>query len=92
MPDITSDDVHRLAELARLTVDSARVETLAAELSDITEYVQVLQSVTCTVTPSPHAMSSVRKDEVNPSLDREELLNAAPHSDADGFIVPRVVG
>ena len=92
MPDITPDDVHRLAELARLTVDSVRVETLAAELSDITEYVQVLQSVACTLAPPPRTMSSVRKDEVKPSLDREELLNAAPRSNAEGFVVPRVVG
>ena len=42
---VGADDVRRIAALARLGVEDARVETLAAELNRILEHMDVLRGV-----------------------------------------------
>lgn len=92
---ISSDEVRRVARLARLALADADAEKMREQLDSILGYVAQLDALDVSaVEPTLHAVpmaSPLRADEVQPSLSRTEVLAAAPASDAGGFSVPRVM-
>ena len=93
-PKITRDEVHRIAELARLAPSAAQEEALAADLSRILDYVAKLNEVDTSgviATPSTVHAAALRADELVPSLSRDDALAAAPAAHDGGFSVPRVL-
>ncbi|MBM3672076.1 MAG: Asp-tRNA(Asn)/Glu-tRNA(Gln) amidotransferase subunit GatC [Actinobacteria bacterium] len=94
-PRITRDDVEHVARLARLSLTDDEAERMVGELSGILEHVEDLAAIDLDgVPPTAHPLPLVnvlRADEVGPTLDREEVLAAAPDA-ADGrFRVPRIL-
>lgn len=88
-------DVHRVAELARLTCSETEEARFAKELDAVLEYVAVLDQVdTEGVEPTSHPIpltTPFRDDEANVSLTRDAALANAPATDGESFVVPRVV-
>jgi aspartyl-tRNA(Asn)/glutamyl-tRNA(Gln) amidotransferase subunit C len=87
--------VRRVAHLARIRVDEARVPALARELSGILALVEQLQEVDVAgvepmtaVTPMTLKM---RADEVTEGGDRDALLANAPLTREGFYAVPKVV-
>jgi len=85
---LSIDEVRKVALLARLRLDEAELEQMRQQLSDILEYMQVLQQVDVTDVPVTAQVTDVvnvvRPDEVRPSLPVDEVLRNAPDSE-DGF-------
>ena len=96
MSRITADDVRKVAQLARLQLPEEKISTYTAQLERILDYVAQLESVdTEGVPPTTRAVEVVnvtRPDQVNPSPDRDQLLNLAPQRQGDFFRVPRILG
>lgn len=96
MSRITADDVRKVAQLARLQLPEEKISTYTAQLERILDYVAQLESVdTEGVPPTTRAVEVVnvtRADQVNPNVEREELLNLAPQRQGDFFRVPRILG
>ena len=92
---ITLDEVRKVARLARLSLEDEEARGLQSDLDAILEYVALLNELdTEQVEPTANALidrSQLRADEVVPSLDREEVLRAAPASRDGGFAVPKVL-
>lgn len=92
---LTSQDVRKVASLARLKVSDAEVESLLGDLTAILEYVDVLNEVDTTgVTPMVHAVELhdvLRADVVVGSLPRPEALRNAPRTDGEHFLVPTII-
>lgn len=92
---ISSDDVLKVAKLAKLEVPAGEVAKLASQLSSIVELVQQLNAVpTDGVEPLAHSMdihSVLRADSVKPGLAREAALSNAPQHDDECFRVPPVM-
>jgi aspartyl-tRNA(Asn)/glutamyl-tRNA(Gln) amidotransferase subunit C len=92
---ISIDEVLRVARLARLAPSAEEAGALAHDLDAILRYVALLEEVdTHAVEPTAHAVtieSSLRPDEVVPSLDRELALSQAPAAREGGFAVPKVL-
>lgn len=97
MSTFTRDDVQRLATLARLELSAEETEMFTRQLGDVLEFVRQIQSVDTSAavldSRAGDANGVFRDDLVLPSLNRAEVLAAAP--DADGaaglFKVPRVL-
>ena len=92
---ITRADVEHVAQLARLALDDDEKEQLTAELGAILEYAEDiaaldLDGVEPTAPPLP-LTTVLRDDEVKPSLDRAEVLDAAPATEDNRFRVPRIL-
>jgi aspartyl-tRNA(Asn)/glutamyl-tRNA(Gln) amidotransferase subunit C len=92
---ISRDDVLRVAALARLDLDEDSVESLAADLGQIVDYVRKLEELD-TVDVPPTAQVAVlsaplRPDENRPGTPTEVALREAPRSTAEGFRVPAFV-
>lgn len=96
MPEITRDQVAHLADLARIDLTDAELDHLAPQLSVILESVASLSEVTSAdVPPTSHALpltNVFREDVVRPGLTAEEALAAAPASEQQRFMVPRILG
>lgn len=96
--DFTSDDLTRVAELARIDLTVDEQALFARQLSEFLAYARQVQEVeTRGVAPTSHptgASTPLRADVTRDSLNREAALAAAPDADATAglFKVPRVLG
>ncbi|QDT58228.1 Glutamyl-tRNA(Gln) amidotransferase subunit C [Stieleria bergensis] len=93
---LSTDDVKKLALLARLDISDLPVDHLAGQLESILDFVHQLSELdTEDVEPMTTALdvdNRWRRDEVLPSLDRQDVLANAPAADDECFRVPPVLG
>ncbi len=93
---LTTADVGRLAELARISLTEDELAHLAPQLEVILESVaQVAEVARADVPPTSHALPLVnvfRPDEVTASLPVADALAGAPAREDDRFRVPRILG
>jgi aspartyl-tRNA(Asn)/glutamyl-tRNA(Gln) amidotransferase subunit C len=92
---IGPEEVARIAALARLEIDPAKVGQFAEQFNDILDYMDKLSEVdTEGVEPmyGPVEHSTVlRRDRTARDCSRDEVLSNAPEHDGRFFIVPRIV-
>lgn len=95
MSKIGTDEVKRLAALAKISLSPEEAASMSIELGQIVEFVEQLRSVDTTgVEPTDQVTGLVdvwRPDEIKPSsLSRDELLKNAPMQQ-DGYVKVRRV-
>jgi len=87
--------VQHVAHLARLALSEQDRERFAEQLGRILEYCARLNELPLAdVPPTSHVMpitNVLRDDAATPSLDRDEVLAAAPAHEAGFFCVPKVL-
>jgi aspartyl-tRNA(Asn)/glutamyl-tRNA(Gln) amidotransferase subunit C len=92
---VTNDEVRYVANLARLQFDDKEIESLAADMNKILEYMELLNEVdTSEVEPLDHVIeleSRLRPDQAGEPLSHDEAMKNAPDADSDYFRVPRVI-
>lgn len=93
---LSAEDVLRIANLARLSLEQQEIADLTAKLGSIVGLVEQLSEVnTDGVEPMVHAFelkNVLADDVVRQSLPRELALQNAPVSDHECFRVPAVLG
>ena len=93
----TREQVAAIAALANLRLEASELDLFARQLGDILAYAAEVQQIDTTGVPPTATLvtshAADRDDEVEPSLDRETALAAAPDPavDAGFFKVPRVI-
>jgi len=92
---LTSDDVAKIAHLARLAVEPTEAEDLSGDLSNILDLVAQMESVdTDAVEPMAHPLEMsqrLRLDEVTETDQRELYQSNAPEAEKGLFLVPKVI-
>ncbi|GAB4356188.1 MAG: Asp-tRNA(Asn)/Glu-tRNA(Gln) amidotransferase subunit GatC [Immundisolibacter sp.] len=92
---ISSDEVRKVAHLARLDVPTSQLGAYAAQLSTILELVDQLAGVdTDQVPPLAHpieATQRLRADEVTETDQRRRFQALAPQVQDGLYLVPRVI-
>ena len=92
---LTSDDVAKIAHLARLAVDPEKSEALGRELSNIFDLVAQMDAVdTADVSPMAHPLEMaqrLRADEVSETDQRDLYQANAPAVENGLFLVPKVI-
>ena len=90
------EDVVYVARLARLDLSDDEVELFTGQLRTVLDHAADVASLDLShLEPSSHpiALENVlRPDEPRPSLDRDEVLAAAPLVEDHRFRVPRIGG
>ena len=86
MSQISSDDVRKVAQLARLDLPEDKIATYTSQLESILEYVGQLQQVDTEGVPE-----TTRADGVEPTPVRDDILNQAPQREGDFFRVPKIL-
>lgn len=96
MSTISSDEVARVAALARIELTPEEVERLAGELDVIATAVARVSEVATPEVPAtshPIPLTNVmREDVVVPTLDRDAVMAAAPAAQDGMFAVPQILG
>ncbi|MCS6996487.1 MAG: Asp-tRNA(Asn)/Glu-tRNA(Gln) amidotransferase subunit GatC [Casimicrobiaceae bacterium] len=92
---LSTTEIERIAQLARLAVTSEEVADVAAKLEGIFRLIEAMRAVdTSGVEPMTHGLDRtlrLRADQVTESNRRDALLANAPESEAGYFLVPRVI-
>ncbi len=87
--------IEYLEALARLELTDAEKEKAKKDLSDILQYIDLLNELdTDGVTPMSHVLpiqNVMREDEVKPSFAREDILKNAPQQKNGCYKVPKAV-
>lgn len=97
MPErISRDEVAHVARLARLTLTDDELDVFTEQLAAVLDHaadVEALDVADVPPTSHPYPLRNVlRDDEVGPSLDRDEVLAAAPAVEDHRFRVPPILG
>jgi aspartyl-tRNA(Asn)/glutamyl-tRNA(Gln) amidotransferase subunit C len=93
---ITAADVAKVARLARLDIGDDEIQTMTGQLSSMLDHFADIDRLDLgSVEPmtQPYPLVNVLRDDVEePTLDRDEVLAAAPRSEDGRFHVPPVIG
>jgi aspartyl-tRNA(Asn)/glutamyl-tRNA(Gln) amidotransferase subunit C len=93
---ITRAEVEHVAKLARLALTAEEMDSLTTELAGILEHAAKVEALdTEGVPPTAHPLPLVnvlRRDELRPGVDRDEVLAEAPAAEDGRFRVPRILG
>ncbi|HVE93302.1 MAG TPA: Asp-tRNA(Asn)/Glu-tRNA(Gln) amidotransferase subunit GatC [Acidimicrobiales bacterium] len=96
MAQLTREEVAHVARLARLELSEDELDTFTGQLADVLDHAADVEALEIDdVPPTAHPLPLVnvlREDVVMPSLDRVEVLAAAPHVEDGRFVVPRILG
>tara|TARA_Y100001968_G_scaffold263014_1_gene251484 strand:- start:118 stop:405 length:288 start_codon:yes stop_codon:yes gene_type:complete len=95
MTKITPEDVQKVAKLARLEINADDLKKYSNQLEKILNYVAELEKIdTEEVIPTTRAVeviNNTRKDIVENTKVREELLDLAPVREGDFYRVPKIL-
>jgi aspartyl-tRNA(Asn)/glutamyl-tRNA(Gln) amidotransferase subunit C len=95
MMAITTEEILHLCELARIDLTGDEIEKFQLDLSQILDYVTILQDVDTSESddePEPDVEPQhLRDDIVEPSLPVEEVLRNASNAHRSSFSVPKVI-
>ena len=94
MTKISSDEVKKVAQLARLELDESEIHNHAEQLEKILSYIDQLdkintENIPCT-TRAIDEVNVVRKDEKKDFKNSAELLDLAPSRENKFFKVPKI--
>ena len=88
---LTREEVQHIATLCRIALSPQELEQLRGQLSHILEQFQVLEELdTEQMEPTSHSVNLrtvMRGDEVEPCLDKEQVMANAPRREGDFFKV-----
>ncbi|HEV8296509.1 MAG TPA: Asp-tRNA(Asn)/Glu-tRNA(Gln) amidotransferase subunit GatC [Acidimicrobiales bacterium] len=93
---ISRADVAHVARLARLHLTDRELDMFTEQLAAVLAHAADVEALDVTgVEPTAHPLplaNVMRPDEVRPTLDRAEVLAAAPAVEAGQFRVPAILG
>ncbi len=93
---ITRDDVAHVARLARLALDDDELDTFTGQLAAVLDHAADVEALDVADVPPmthPYPLANVlRPDVVEPTVDVEEILAAAPAAEQQRFRVPPILG
>ena len=96
MPEISREDVAHVARLARLSLTDDELDRFTGQLAAVLDHARDVESLDVgAVPPTAHPLplkNVLRPDVPVPSLDRAEVLAAAPSVEDDRFAVPPILG
>ena len=95
MKRISSDEVKKVAQLARLELNESEINQHAEQLEKILDYIKQLEkinteNVPCT-TRAIEVVNVLRKDEKKNYENSEEILDLAPSRENKFFKVPKII-
>ncbi|MEH2025773.1 Asp-tRNA(Asn)/Glu-tRNA(Gln) amidotransferase subunit GatC [Nostoc sp.] len=92
---IDQEQVHKVANLARLELTPEEEEQFTIQLGSILDYIEQLNELDVSnVLPTTRAIdvsNITREDELQPYPDRESILNGAPEQEGEFFKVPKIL-
>lgn len=92
---ISREEIIHIAKLANLNLTDAEIDKYTNDMEDILNFANTVNNVDTENVDETIGLDTYnvfRKDEVEKSFDREELLKNAPSQDEGMFRIPKVIG
>jgi aspartyl-tRNA(Asn)/glutamyl-tRNA(Gln) amidotransferase subunit C len=89
---LTTDEVRKIATLARLRFTPEEEATLTGQLGKIVDYIDQLQQIEAAPVAPAAGASHEAEDRTRPCLAREDFLENAPAALDSFLLVPEVKG
>ena len=89
---ISKEEVLRLAEISKITIDERDIDSIIAQLQSVLSYAQCVQEYVSNLgeQPSNRNVNVFREDTAIPSLS-EAVLSRAPEREENFFVVPSIL-
>ena len=92
---INKEEIIHIAKLASLNLTEEEIEKYAKDMTDILEFAEIVNNLDTDKIKETVGINGeynvFRKDEIKPSMDREELLRNAPSHEDGMFRIPKVI-
>lgn len=92
---ISKEEIKHIANLSRINVSEGELDKYVETLSNIVDMANEISKLnTDDVKPTAHVLENVnvfRKDEVEPSYNRDKILENAPTKESGCISLPKVV-
>ena len=93
---ISKKEIKKIASLAKINISDDELDNYSDQISKILEYMSMLNNVdTSKIDEFSNQLFGneqvLRKDDVEESLNRDDILKLAPDSDGVYFKVPKVI-
>lgn len=92
---LTSDEIKKIAHLARLTLTQADIDLYASQLTRILDFVEQMNQLdTSEIEPLAHPLElsqRLRPDSITEIIEREKYQKLAPLVEAGLYLVPKVI-
>jgi len=92
---ITKKEIKKISSLAKINISDNELDNYSKQVSKILEYMSLLNEVDTSKVEEFSGQlfnqQSLREDEIEPSLDRDIILDLAPESEGVYFKVPKVI-
>jgi len=92
---ITKKEIKKISSLAKINISDNELDDYSKQISKILEYMSLLNEVDTSKVEEFSGQlfneQSLREDEIEPSLDRDTILDLSPESEGVYFKVPKVI-
>ena len=93
---INKKEIKKIASLAKIEIPDSDIELYSKQLSQILEYMSALNEVDTSNDDDSsndflNNSDNIREDNIEPSLNREDVMKLAPDSDGVYFKVPKII-
>ena len=92
---ITKKEIKKISSLAKINISDNELDDYSKQVSKILEYMSLLNEVDTSKVEEFSGQlfnqQSLREDEIEPSLNRDTILDLAPESEGVYFKVPKVI-
>ena len=93
---VTKENIHHIANLARLNIDEARIPEYTENLNKLLDLISQMEKVdTATIIPMAHSLDDqqqrCREDKITETNQREHFQKIAPKVIEGLYIVPQVI-
>ena len=93
--EFTREDILKVAEIAHLSLGEDEVEMFTKDLEQMVDFAKALDEIDMSDSDEeveePAIYNIFRKDEIQPSMAKEDLLANAPQEKNGCFFVPQIV-
>jgi len=95
MSEIDKSTVEQVAKLARIRLSEQQLNDSALQLADVFDYIAQLEDANIGDDVEPffgaiESVNAIRPDELKPSAARDSILENAPETDGEFYVVPPV--
>lgn len=92
--EMTTEEIKKLADLSRLSLDESQIEAYRSDFEGILKYIDSLKDVRVSETEPHYVSKNVTRDDTHPyepGTFTKELLAAAPETDGNYIKVNKVL-
>lgn len=89
---ISKEEVLRLAEISKITIDANNIDSIIEQLQSVLSYAQCVQEYVSNLEEQPSNRNvNIFREDVAISTDPESVLSRAPEREENFFVVPSIL-